>query len=343
MAEFLNIELPRRQIKIYRPRRIHENNRHYRSLFRFNEENVQRLSEYFLEEYYEKRGGALDNETKMKIFLRCVGDPGFQVGIGEDIGIDQSTVSKTIYFVARRIVEKVNDWIHFPQTVEELNLAQINWQRRFRFPHAIGALDCTHIPILKPSVYGDEYVNRLGVASFNVQGTCNAFEYFTSVVCRWQGSVHDSRIWRNSEICRVMTENRSNALLLCDKGYGLSPWLMTPYRRPEPGFQRVFNRLLTRERAVIERVFGQLKSRFPILKNNIRLKTDRIPTIIVCCFILHNIAKELNDPIFDEINHEQIQNPVMGPEVIEHNAFVRRGINRRNQLANFIFENNLLQ
>ena len=36
---------------------------------------------------YETKGGALSNKQRMEVFLRHVGDPGFQTGVGEDMGI----------------------------------------------------------------------------------------------------------------------------------------------------------------------------------------------------------------------------------------------------------------
>ena len=33
----------------------------------------------------ENRGGTLSNKQKMEVFLRYVGDPGFQIGVGKDI------------------------------------------------------------------------------------------------------------------------------------------------------------------------------------------------------------------------------------------------------------------
>ena len=45
------------------------------------------MSEYFLGENTETKGGALSNKQRMEVFLRHVGDPGFQTGVGEDMGI----------------------------------------------------------------------------------------------------------------------------------------------------------------------------------------------------------------------------------------------------------------
>jgi hypothetical protein len=54
-----------------------------------------------------------------------------------------------------------------------------------------------------------------------------------------------------------------------------------------------FNQVYAAERVVIERCFGQVKRRFPTLQYTVRVKLEAVPTVIVCCFILHNKAKYL--------------------------------------------------
>jgi hypothetical protein len=41
----------------------------------------------------------------MKIFLRYMGDPGFQSGVAEDLGVHHTTVSKVITDSATNIAE----------------------------------------------------------------------------------------------------------------------------------------------------------------------------------------------------------------------------------------------
>nr|CAH7760669.1 unnamed protein product [Callosobruchus chinensis] len=74
----------------------------FKKLFRFTPESVSWLSEHFLGNGEETRGGALDSRTPMKIFLRYVADPGFQTGVAEDIGVSQWTVSLTVKHVAQK-------------------------------------------------------------------------------------------------------------------------------------------------------------------------------------------------------------------------------------------------
>jgi hypothetical protein len=55
-------------------------------------------------------------------------------------------------------------------------------------------------------------------------------------------------------------------VLLGDSRYGLEPLLMTPFRNLANDEQQAFNRLFQRERVIIERYFGEVQRRFPILQ-----------------------------------------------------------------------------
>lgn len=68
-----------RQIKVYRARRNSDES-NFRSLYRFDRENFDAVVRFFLsDDAYDTRGGGLTPPQRMKIFLRYVGDPGFQV------------------------------------------------------------------------------------------------------------------------------------------------------------------------------------------------------------------------------------------------------------------------
>jgi hypothetical protein len=95
----LNIA-PFRQVKLYRARKdtLPED---YRTLYRFEETNVEWIASHFLGDVWDSRGGGLSPLQQMKTFLRYMADPGFQSGVGEDLGIDQTTVSKTVHKVKK--------------------------------------------------------------------------------------------------------------------------------------------------------------------------------------------------------------------------------------------------
>jgi len=146
--------------KSYKERRPDPREQDFIKLYRFAPENVDWLSEQFLTEVDDFRGGALDARTKMKIFLRYMGDPGFQIGVGENIGVSQPTVSNTIRFVSQAIASKADQWIQFPTNVDLIDSAKGEWLQKYNFPTAIGALDCTQSKIKKVpnNLHGDEYI-----------------------------------------------------------------------------------------------------------------------------------------------------------------------------------------
>nr|CAI5838699.1 unnamed protein product [Callosobruchus analis] len=121
-------------------------------------------------------------------------------------------------------------------------------------------------------------------------------------------AVHDSRIWRNYGVYNIMQQNTHNTLFLGDSGYGLTPWLMTPYRDAVTSEQNTYNRYLIRERLRIERCFGKQTQHFLMLHHKILVKTENIPSLALSCFILHNGAKYLHDedfPILEDISNNE--------------------------------------
>ena len=105
---------------MYKPRKVQSMDT-YRSLFRFHDENVAWMLEYFLGENTDIRGGALSNKQRMEVFLRRhVGDPGFLTGVGEDMGIHQ-----------KAIVAKADIWIQFPVDPADFQAAKDDCQNNF--------------------------------------------------------------------------------------------------------------------------------------------------------------------------------------------------------------------
>jgi hypothetical protein len=111
-------------------------------LFRIEEQNVQSLADRFLGTNEETLGGALSSLHRMKICLRYLCDPGYQRGIGQELGVSQATVSRTVSTVVDRIIAHANEWIKFPTTNKEIVEAKQLWQRKYTFPTALGVIDC---------------------------------------------------------------------------------------------------------------------------------------------------------------------------------------------------------
>lgn len=213
-------------------------------------------------------------------------------------GIDKSTASRIIEKVLRNVALLSPQFIKMPETDAEINKVQEEFYSISRFPRCIGALDCTHIKIQSPGGNNAEiFRNRKGFFSFNVQAVCKPNLIIQDVVCRWPGSVHDSTIFNNSRL-RARMDNGAfgNAVLVGDSGYAVKSYLITPLTNPQSPSEQLFNESQIRTRNPIERCFGVLKRRFPVLALGIRLDINKVEAIVIACCVLHNIACIRNEP-----------------------------------------------
>ena len=123
-----------------------------------------------------------------------------------------------------------------------------------------------------------------------------------------------------------------NDHIIADGGYSIPKWLLTPYRdngHLDP-YQRMFNRLFSSNRVIIERAFGLLKGRFRRLsnpsKNDIETSLDVIMTCIfhnVCILqndVFENFLRRDNDQIF--INKQKNQS-TSAEDVVKRDRIAR--------------------
>ncbi|XP_028437867.1 putative nuclease HARBI1 [Perca flavescens] len=220
----------------------------------------------------------------------CIALPFFASGtflytIGDAENLCKSAVCRAIRKVYLALKQFLGGFVVFPSHLRPQAVKQIFFAIA-GFPNVIGAIDCTHVPIKAPPGPNEgDFVNRKGFHSVNVQMVRDSMFHITNVEAKWPGSVHDSRIFRESHLCTLFERGAYDGILLGDRGYACRQYFMMPFPDPNPGPQSRFNTALARTRARIEMTFGQLKGRFQCLKG-LRVAPDRACDIIVACAIL---------------------------------------------------------
>ena len=166
----------------------------------------------------------------------------------------------------------------------------------------IGAIDGTHINIKGPSFCGENYINRKGYHSMVLQCVVDSKYKFTDCYVGFPGSVHDARVFNNSDLGVKMETDPINifpddTFIIGDSAYPLTPHLLTPYK--ENGYlnetQENYNYVQSATRNIVERAFALLKSRFARLKHVEMNKIEDICLIILSACVLHNYCLEEND------------------------------------------------
>lgn len=125
---------------------------------------------------------------------------------------------------------------------------------------------------------------------------------------------------------------------LGDSGYPLRSYLMTPSANPVTPGENLYNEALIRTRNAIERVFGIWKRRFPVVAYGLRLKLETTMAIIVATTVLHNLARDMNEPeppLPEDINEDELNYLIQtqqihvepqvngGPVNLVQNEFIR--------------------
>lgn len=136
---------------------------------------------------------------------------------------------------------------------------------------------------------------------------CDAKYKITSICAKWPGSVHDSRIWRESALCQQFENGVHSGFLLGDSGYPCKRYLMTPFLNPSTAPQQRFNTSLCKTRVMVEQTFGILKRRFSCLQGVLRTDPNQATKYVIACAILHNIGIDRGDVVDSTQDLDQVQ------------------------------------
>ncbi|KAI4454138.1 hypothetical protein MML48_10g00000193 [Holotrichia oblita] len=187
-------------------------------LFRLNMGMVQYLFESLRETMVQNtRVTRVSYQQRILIALRFLASGTYQRGIGQEyiLSVSQQVVSRCIVQVTTAIQNTLAArWIQFPVTDNAQNEKKEIFMRERGFPGVVGAIDCTHVAIIAPTIEEHNYLNRKGFHSKNVQVICDHHLKILNINSNFTGNAHDSYIWRNSTI-----KTLSVFVELCGKMY----------------------------------------------------------------------------------------------------------------------------
>ena len=103
-----------------------------------------------------------------------------------------------MYSFGDAIKRKSSEFIRFPYYSDnEKHFINQGFFKTGGFPSTIGCIDCTHVRIAGPSENENDFVNRKGYHSINVQAIADHQGKFLDVVAKWPRSTHDIFILNN--------------------------------------------------------------------------------------------------------------------------------------------------
>ncbi|CAK1599914.1 unnamed protein product [Parnassius mnemosyne] len=171
------------------------------------------------------------------------------ISVADFVGVSISTAGRIVRDISSAIANLYDEYVVIHQQSAE------KFYHIAGFPRVLAAIDCTHIRIQSPChVIGEEFRNRKGYFSLNVQAICDADLKFMNVIARWPGSTHDATIFNNS-ILRAQCDAGlfGNRWMLGDSAYPNRPYLLTPLINPVTEAEQRYNEAHIKTRNIIER------------------------------------------------------------------------------------------
>ena len=250
---------------------------------------------------------AVTVQRKIALFLYYLASTDSYRSLGNLFGLSRGFVCICLRQVSEAILQKLKPkYISFPKGDELLQVIA-HYQERWGFPMYAGAIDWTHIAIATPHHNHVAYVNRKSYHSIVMQAVVDGHYMFRDIVVGWPGSVHNARVFSNSEfyslgcsgqlfpedVQETILGRQIHLVILGDPAYPMLNCLMKAY--PEntntPRIQRRFNYRLSRAQMTVENTFGHWKGRFRRFLKQIDMSVEGVIKVVAASCVIHNICE----------------------------------------------------
>ncbi|XP_056006179.1 putative nuclease HARBI1 [Ostrea edulis] len=252
-------------------------------------------------------------------------------------GISQSTVFDCVHDFCDALCSVRNRIISWPGPQRQQEISD-HFEAECQIPGIVGIIDGSHITLTSVPNGDQDYINRKGYPSLQLQLIVDHILLITDSFVGWPGCTHDARVFRNSDIHDELENGILNPqfFIIGDSAYPLKPYLMTPFR--DNGRltvpKRHYNRKLSTSRQSVERAIGLLKCRFRRLTSLPCLSVERACKLITACCVLHNMCILSNDSVNDMLDDLPPYNYINNYGPLYGNAPL--GVHFRNQIVQYL-------
>ncbi|KAJ9504605.1 hypothetical protein QJQ45_013654 [Haematococcus lacustris] len=256
----------------------------------------------------------LSSGQRLAPTLRFLASGSSMLSVANELGMGHSTVHEAVHEVCAAIVTILSTKIRMPTTVDQLKASAAKFMAAGNgMPQCFAAVDGVHFAVKDWGVRA--MVNRKGFTSYNVLALIDGDEQFINVEVGCPGSMHDARVMAESELADGLHGELGQLLwaarqevngcampmsILADSAYACHTFVLPAFKDTYaarcPHLTR-FNTMHGPARRKIECTFGRVKARWRVLLRENDLTLPYVPTVIMACFILHNIAEQRAEPL----------------------------------------------
>ena len=233
------------------------------------------------------------------------------------------SISKIVPEVCKALYDVLKDeYLQQPKTKEHWKQIAQEFQSKWQFPHAVGAIDGKHINLRAPPNSASVYFNYKKQFSIVLLAIADANAKIISFDLGTPGGQSDGGIFKDSylrELCKSNFFPKAAKLgervdplpyfLLGDEAFALDQNLMKPFpHRTTMGDEKIFNYRLSQARRIVENAFGLICARFRVLLRTLELDVINVMQVVRACIVLHNFLRTRKDQCYSPVGTIDTEN-----------------------------------
>nr|XP_049466041.1 uncharacterized protein LOC120957856 [Anopheles coluzzii] len=252
---------------------------------------------------------AITEQEKLLITLRYLATGETFTSLQYVFRVSRHSISRIVKETCACLIEALRDYVKLPSTEEEWLAISRRFEQRWRFPHAIGAIDGKHVEIICPRNSGSEYHNYQKFFSIVLMVVVDADYNFLWADAGGKGGISDGGIFKNTRLYHKLENDQLNIppatplqvpyqtpvpyFILGDKAFAFTNYCLRPYSgvHPPDSMERIFNKMHSTCRMPVENSLGILANRWRVLKG-IQLQPDVAKNIVLTTVYLHNFLRK---------------------------------------------------
>nr|CAI5857662.1 unnamed protein product [Callosobruchus analis] len=195
----------------------------------------------------------------------------------------------TLRYLATECCDAIYDclqakYLKIPDSQEQWEQVSNEYEKKWQYPHCLGALDGKHIIVKAPPKSGSQFFNYKWHHSVVLMALVDADYKFIYIDVGCNGRISDGGVFGNCTLSSALESNTLNIpeprplkgrkkltpfVVVADDAFSLKPHLMKPFPFKQEDMQvatSVFNYRLSRARRVVENAFELIAQRFRVLR-----------------------------------------------------------------------------
>lgn len=295
--------------------RLHDHEMFFRyfRMFPKTYESLLKLIGPDIKKFSTKMREPIGPDQRLAVTLRYLTTGDAYSTIGANYRMSATTVGRIIDETCNSIWNRLKEagYIDTPSGVEAWRKIANEFEARWNFPNALGAIDGKHVLMFAPDNQSSAFFNYKKTHSIVLMAVCDARYKFTMVDIGDSGRQSDGSVYANSNLgyaienkllntppdCQISNSNKVLPYVFVgDDAFGLKRHMMKPYPFSNLSESKlVFNYRLSRARRVIENTFGICASRFRVFHRPIIAKVPKVIAITKAVVALHNFLMTINE------------------------------------------------